>query len=170
MKQIRIIGSIFTLVALLLCSWSIYQLSIDGVEIVGEILNFLYFASLFISLLCFRISLNYSEKINLFITALSIGVIGSSTYTWLYPSELLVVGKITLGLIPLLLGKTLLLFVKIESSISKLLFLVIAFTAGILSICVFVGVSASSVYTIALVCLSITTLFLIAYLIFARTN
>lgn len=168
MKQIRIIGSTLTIVALLFCLWSIYQLSQKGAEIVGESLSLLYFASLFISVVCFRISLGYSGKIKLLTTALSIVIIGSSTYTWLHPSELLIAGKITLGLIPLLVGTTLGLIVNGGSKLSKLLWLTISTIAILLSAFVFIGVHSSSLYLIAFFGMILTTLSVVVHFIFAK--
>lgn len=170
MKQIRLIGFILSSIALLLCFWSIISLAQEGADIVGETLNFLYFGTLLIALVCFRISLGYSNKTNLVIAALTLGVISSSTYTWMNPSELLITGKITLGLIPLLLGTTLMFIVKANSKTSKFLQLLIGFTAVTLSTCVFIGASAAFVYSVVLICLVIVTLSVLAYLIFARTN
>lgn len=170
MKRIRIIGSIFSIIALLVCFWSIYALTQDGADMVTSFLNLLYFLSLLIAILCFRLSLGYSNKINLVIGMFSLGVIGSSTYTWMNPDELVESGKITLGLLPLLLGTTLMLIVKAHSATSKFLQLLIGLTSVTISACVFLGISTPIIYTIAVCGLGIITLFVLAYLIIARTN
>ena len=85
-------------------------------------------------------------------------------------TELLVIGKITLGLIPLLLGTTLMLIVKSTTKWSKITQLIIGITAVTIASCVFIGVSATFVYSVALIGMTISSAAVVAYLIFARTS
>ncbi len=169
MKRVRIIGSVLSIIAFLLCAWSVFELT--GVsDIVRISLNLVYFFTLLIAFLCFRISLSFSNRINPIITGLSVIVISLSTYTWVDSSELLISGKITLGLIPLLLGTTLMWIVKANTKWSKIVQLIFGITAVTIASCVFIGVSAPIVYTVAVFGMMISSVAVLVYLIFARTN
>ncbi|PHR31497.1 MAG: hypothetical protein COA38_07840 [Fluviicola sp.] len=170
MKRVRIIASTLSLIAFLLCAWSLFELFQEGDDLVGTSINLVYFFTLLISFLCFRISLGYSTRINPIIAGLSIAIIGLGTYTWIYPPELLTLGKITLGLIPLLLGTTLMLIVKAASKWSRVLQLLLGVIAVTLSSCVFLGVNETLIYTFALAGIILASLSVVAYLIFARTS
>ena len=170
MKQVRIISSVLSLIALLLCAWPIIELTTEGADLIAASLNLIYFFTLLIALLCFRISLGYSTRINPVSTILSFAVIVLSTYTWLFSSELLITGKITLALIPILLGTTLLLIVKGNAKWNKLLFPLIGCTSLALAVCVFIGVSSTYVYTLVFIGLIISSIAVVANLIFARSN
>lgn len=170
MKRVRIIGFALSLITLLLCVWSIFELTRDDADLVGASLNLIYFFTLLIAFLCFRISLAYSSRINPIITGLSMTIMSLSTYTWIDSSELLVLGKITLGLIPLLLGTTLMLIVKANTKGSKILQLLLGGIAVTLSSCVFLGINEALFYTLAFIGMAIASVVVVAYLIFAKTS
>ena len=137
MKRVRIIGSILSIIAALLCAWSLFELSQEGGDLIGASINLVYFFTLLIAFLCFRISLSYSERINPVISGLSLIIISLGTYTWIDPPELLELGKITLGLIPVLLGSTLILIVKGNPKWHRVLLPIIGVTSLTLAVCVF---------------------------------
>lgn len=170
MKQVRVIASTLSLIAFLLCAWSLFGLFQEGDDLVGTSINLVYFFTLLISFLCFRISLGYSIRVNPIIAGLSMAIICLGTFTWIDPPELLIYGKITLGIIPLLLGTTLMLIVKAASKWSRILQLLLGGIAVTLSSCVFLGVNETLVYTFALIGIILASLSVITYLIFARTS
>lgn len=170
MKRTRIIASALSLIAFSLCAWPIFELLKEDGNLVEASLNLVYFFTLLIAFLCFRISLSYSNKINPVITLLSIAVIITSTYVWVYSPELLVTGEITLGIIPLLIGTTLMLVVKTNSKWSKLPQALIGIIAVTLATCVFLGVSSAFVYYAVMIGLVISTLGTLTFLIFGKTN
>lgn len=165
MKRIRIIGSVLSLIALLLCAWSIFAFTGDDADYLGISLNFIYFFTLLIAFLCFRISLSYSNGINWIVTLLAIAVIFSSTYIWIDPFKLLISGKITLGLIPLLVGTTLMLIVKADTKWSKIVQLFLAVIAVAIASCVFLGVNSPLFFTIALIGMSLSSIAVVIYLL-----
>ncbi|MDB0037798.1 hypothetical protein N9F08_00375 [bacterium] len=170
MKRIRIISSVLSLIALSLCTWFIFELSQEGNDLITASLNLVYFFTLLISLGCFRISLGYSRLINPVVTILSIAIISLSTYTWINSTELLITGKITLGLVPLMIGTTLMLVVKSNSKWSKItqgLFGIISIS---LATCVFLNVNTSVIYYALFIGLSISTLSVLSYLVFGKTS
>ena len=170
MKRKRIIASVLSLIALLLCAWPIFELMQEDGNLIGASLNLIYFFTLLIAFLCFRISLSYSDKTNLIISFLSVAIIATSTYTWIYSPELLVAGKITLGIIPLLIGTTLMLVVKTDSKWSKILQGLIGLIAVVLATCVFLGLSTTFVYYAVMIGLTISTVGTLTFLLFGKTN
>ena len=170
MKQLKLVSTLLSIACLGLSIWSIAEITNLADGIVEDSLNFIYFVCLFIACVSFRISLGYSQRINLIIALLSIAVIGLSTYTWIYPTKLLTVGKITLGIIPLLIGTTLMLVVKSSSKWSKGVQLAVGFISIVSSSCVFLGVCNHLLYLILFVGFILTVLIVLIFLLFEKSS
>lgn len=170
MKRFKLIASVLTILALLLCGWSIYELTSEGGNIVNASLNLVYFVSLLISFLCIRISIGVSQRIEPIVTLIGVTVISLSTYTWLSSTELLVLGQYTLGLLPLLIGTTLMLLVKSNSKSSKFIQAGIGLVAVSISSCAFLGLSGNSIYAILFVGMIALTAAVLGYSFFAKTT
>lgn len=170
MKQLRITASILGILALALFVWSILQLVRDDSDKIQAVLNMIYFISLFVAFFSFRISLGHSQQTPVLIVVISLLIVSISTYTWFSPVNLLQTGKITLGLIPLLIGLTLGLIVKGDSKLSKALWIAINFSTGMLALFVFIGVHEPSLYTIAFFAMIIATLAVSAHFMFGKTS
>ena len=170
MKRIKMIASIITAIALSLCLWSVYELLSENGNIIAASLNLIYFFTLLIAFLCIRIAMGVSQKIEAVPTLLSVVVIISSTYAWFNSSELLVAGKYTLGILPVLIGTTLMLVVKSDSKWSKLTQLGIGFISISMAVCVFTGAFGTSIYTILFFGMIALSLAVIGYSLFAKTT
>lgn len=164
------IASILTTVALLLCVWSIYGLFSENADVVATSLNLIYFFTLLIAFLCIRISMGVSQKIEAVPALLSVVIIISSTYSWVSSTELLVSGKYTLGILPVLIGTTLMLVVKSDSKWSKLTQLGIGFISISMSVCVFTGAFGTSIYTILFFGMIALSLAVLGYSLFAKNT
>ncbi|MDG1331281.1 MAG: hypothetical protein P8P74_03060 [Crocinitomicaceae bacterium] len=170
MKKIKLVLSILAILSLLLCGWSIYELTSEGGNIISASLNLIYFASLFIAFLCIRISTGISQKIEPVVTLIGVTVISLSTYTWINSTELLVLGKYTLGMFPLLIGTTLMLLVKSNSKSSKFIQAGIGLVVVSISTCVFLGVFGTSIYTILFIGMIAMSVAVLGYSFFAKTT
>lgn len=148
MKRFKLMMSILTIAALLLSVWSIYELFSASGDLAQAAMNLVYFFTLFVSLLCVRISLGLKGNIALLTYLLSIIVIISSTYTWIESSELLVAGKYTLGLLPILIGTTMISNLTSDLKLSKYVQMLIGAVTLALSVCVFTGAFGASIYQI----------------------
>lgn len=170
MKQLKLVSTLLSVVFLGLSVWSIAKMTNLADGIVEDSLNFIYFVCLFIVCLSFRISLGYSQRVNFIIALLSIVLICLSTYTWVYPAELLVVGKITLGMVPLLIGTSLMFVLKSSSKWSKGVQLTVGTMSAVSSSCVFLGVSSHLLYSILFVGFILTLLVALIFLLFEKAS
>ncbi len=158
MKRFKLIISILTIITFLLCGWPLFELISESGNLVSASLNFIYFLTLLTVFICLRISIGVQQKIELATTLVGVVVISLSTYTWLNSTELLILGKYTLGLLPILIGTTLMLVVKSSSKWSKFIQLGIGLISVSISVCVFTGASEASIYTILLLGMIIVSL------------
>jgi len=170
MKKFKLIASILTVISLLLCGWTIYEMNSEGGNLVASSLNLIYFTTLFIVFLCMRITAGYSGKIEPVNSILSAVIIGLSTYTWVNSVELLLVGKYTLALLPILIGTTLMQVVKSDSKFSKILQMGIGVISLSMTVCVFTGAMGTWTYTTIFIGLTATTLAALGFALFAKTT
>jgi len=168
MKSIKHLVSILTGVVLILCIWMAWKASSIEEGVVSSGLHLVFCIQLFVSLFCIRIALSSTRKIRFLTYALALTIIILSTYSWTQPSELLVTGKISLGLLPILLGSTLILLLDHSSKMSKILQVLLGIIALSLSCFVFVGVSKYIMYTTLLVGMVIASIGTVGLLIFGR--
>ncbi|MFK7785474.1 MAG: hypothetical protein AB8B56_10175 [Crocinitomicaceae bacterium] len=168
MKRLKLILSSLTIAALGLSAWSLYVLFSGEGDLVQAALNLTYFFTLFIAFLCVRISMGESGKVTWLTYFLSIIVIISSTYTWISSVDLLLTGKYTIGLLPILIGTTMISTVSSNVSWSKYVQAVIGLIALALSVCVFTGTFGTSIYDILLVGMIILTVIVFALSFFAK--
>ena len=170
MKQVKIAGSFFTFLAILLTGWSIYELVSSNGNIVQSTVNLIYFFSLFIAFFCARISMGLSGKITLITYVLSSLITFSSTYTWVNSAELFIVGKYTIGLLPILIGVTMISSLSSKVKWSKFAQIAIASITLSLSACVFTGAYETLIYEVLFVGMIFITLVALGLSLFTKTN
>jgi hypothetical protein len=170
MKWFKPIASILTIAALFLTAWCIYELISGDGDIVQSSLNLIYFFTLFIALLCARISMGLPGRITLLTYALSIFVIISSTYTWIDSTELFVAGQYTIGLLPILIGTTMISNLTSTVKWSKYAQLSVGLMVLALSACVFTGAFGTSIYEILFIGMVFVTIVVLGLSFFARST
>ena len=170
MKRLKLILSIFVIIALVLSGWSIYSLLFGSNDLAKDALNLIYFFALFIALFCVRVSIGTSNKIAWLTYVLSFTVIISSTYTWIYSVDLLLVGRYTLGLLPILIGTTMISMISSNLKWSKYAQAIVGMMALSLSVCVFTGAFGTSIYEILLIGMIFVTIVVLGLSFTARTT
>ncbi len=168
MKRLKLIVFACTIVALLLSAWSIYEVYSGSGNLLQSALNLVYFFTLFCVFLCVRISMGTSGKITWVTYTLSIALIISSTYTWINSIELIVIGKYTLGLLPILVGTTLISTVNAHVRWSRYVQVSVGIIALALSACVFTELFETFVYDVLLVGMLVVTVALFALSVFSK--
>ncbi len=170
MKSIKYLVSILTGILLILSIWMAWKASSIEEDVVSSGLHLVFYLPLLVSLFCVRIALSSDRKIRFLTFAFALTVIILSTYSWTQSSELLVVGKVSLGILPVLIGSALILLLDNTSKVSKALQVLLGIIALLLSCFVFVGVSEYTLYTTLLVGMVIASIGTVGLLIFGRPN
>lgn len=170
MKSIKYLASILTGILLILSIWMAWKASSIEEDVVSSGLHLVFYLQLLVSLFCVRIALSSDRKIRFLTFAFALTVIILSTYSWIQPSELLVVGKVSLGILPILIGSALILLLDNTSKVSRALQVLLGIIALLLSCFVFVGVSEYTLYTTLLVGMVIASIGTVGVLIFGRPN
>ncbi|NVK66696.1 MAG: hypothetical protein HWE22_19035 [Flavobacteriales bacterium] len=169
MKQMKRIVSFLMIALIVLCAWFAWEASALEEDMVSSGLNLLYCVSLLISFFCLRIALSSTRKIRFIVIALSAITIILSTISWILPPELLTVGNIHLGILPLLIGSTLVLSVENQTKIARILQAVVGLFSIVFSAYVFLGVNNYTSYTVLFGGLLIVSVGTIGYLLFSAT-
>lgn len=170
MKSIKHLVSVLTVAALGLSIWMAWKVSSIEEDFVSSGLHLVYSLQLLVSLFCVRLALSSTRKIRFLTFALSLTVIILSTYSWIQPSELLILGKISLGVLPLLIGSTLILLLDQTTKISKVMQVLLGIIALSISCFVFIGVSEYTLYATLFVGVVIASIGTIGLLIFGQAK
>lgn len=171
MKQLKHIVTALAIATLGGSIWFAWNASGLEDDMVSAALNLVYCASLFVSFFCLRIALTSRSKIRFATMFFSILLMLLSTVIWFSSTELIVLGKISLALFPLLLGSTLMLLVNQPTKWARILQAVLGSVCLVISGFVLIGVNDYFLYTTVFVGLLIVSLATVVFvLISPRAN
>ncbi len=171
MKQLKHIVTALAIATLGGSIWFGWSTSALEEDMVNDALNLVFFASLFVSFFCLRIALTSQGKIRFATIGFSAVLILLSTITWMNSSELFFLGKMSLAVLPLLLGSTLILLVNQPTKWSRILQILLGSVCVILSGFVLMGVNDYVLYTTVFVGLLIVSLATVIFLLISpRAN